>query len=95
VVVEDRKWNEAGLLRDERCWTKTVIVQLLVCLLYHQCYIIISIYIHKYFLYTQTGTGAHPASCPVGTGCPFPGAKARMGRDTDHSPPPSAEVKNE
>jgi hypothetical protein len=26
---------------------------------------------------------------------PFPGAKARPGRDADHSPPSSAEVKNE
>jgi hypothetical protein len=38
----------------------------------------------------QTGSGAHPASYPVGTG-----GKARPGRDTDHSPPSSAEVKNE
>jgi hypothetical protein len=30
-----------------------------------------------------------------GTGGPFPGAKARSGRDADHSPPSSAEVKNE
>jgi hypothetical protein len=26
---------------------------------------------------------------------PFPGGKARPGRDADHSPPSSAEVKNE
>jgi hypothetical protein len=26
---------------------------------------------------------------------PFPGAKARLGRNADHSPPSSAEVKNE
>jgi hypothetical protein len=38
---------------------------------------------------------AHPASCTMGTGVPFPGAKARSGRDGDHSPPSSAEVKNE
>jgi hypothetical protein len=31
-----------------------------------------------------------PASYPVG-----PGGKARPGRDADHSPPSSAEVKNE
>jgi hypothetical protein len=43
----------------------------------------------------QTGSGAHPASYPVGTGGPFPGGKARPGRDADHSPPSSAEVKNE
>jgi hypothetical protein len=41
-------------------------------------------------LYVQTGSGAHPASCPVGTG-----GKARPRRDADHSPPSSAEVKNE
>jgi hypothetical protein len=40
----------------------------------------------------QTGSGAHPASCPMGTGSPFPGAKARPGRDADRS---SVEVKNE
>jgi hypothetical protein len=43
----------------------------------------------------QTGSGAHPASCPMGTGGPFPGVKARPGRDADHSPPSSAEVENE
>jgi hypothetical protein len=43
----------------------------------------------------QTGSGAHPASCTMGTGSPFPGAKARPGRDADHSPPSSTEVKNE
>jgi hypothetical protein len=43
----------------------------------------------------QTGSGAHPASYPVGTGAPFPGGKARPGRDADHLPPSSAEVKNE
>jgi hypothetical protein len=37
-------------------------------------------------LSTQTGSEAHPASCPMGTVCPFPGAKARPGRDADHSP---------
>jgi hypothetical protein len=46
-------------------------------------------------LCVQTGSGAHPASCPMGTGGPFPGAKARPGRGADHSPPSSAEVKNE
>jgi hypothetical protein len=38
----------------------------------------------------QTGSGAQPASCPMGTG-----GKARPGRDADHSPPYSAEVVNE
>jgi hypothetical protein len=46
-------------------------------------------------LCVQTGSGAHPASCSVGTGGPFPGSKARLGRDADHSPPSSAEVVNE
>jgi hypothetical protein len=43
----------------------------------------------------QTGSGAHPASCTMGTGGPYPGGKARPGRDADHSPPSSAEVVNE
>jgi hypothetical protein len=46
-------------------------------------------------LCVQTGSGAHPTFCPMGTGVPFPGDKARPGRDTDHSPPSSAEVMNE
>jgi hypothetical protein len=31
----------------------------------------------------------------MGTGGPFPGAKARPGRDADNSLPSSAEVQNE
>jgi hypothetical protein len=46
-------------------------------------------------LCVQTGSAAHPASCTMGTGGPFPGAKARPGRDADHSPTSSAEVENE
>jgi hypothetical protein len=46
-------------------------------------------------LCVQSGFGAHPASCTVGTGGPSPGAKVRPGRDADHSPPSSTEVKNE
>jgi hypothetical protein len=46
-------------------------------------------------LCVQSGCGAHPASCTMGTGGPFPGDKARPGRDADHSPPSSAEVMNE
>jgi hypothetical protein len=38
----------------------------------------------------QTGSGAHPASYPMDTG-----GKARPGRDADHLPPSSAEVKYE
>jgi hypothetical protein len=43
----------------------------------------------------QTGSGAHPVSYLMGTGGPFPGGKARPGRDADHSPQSSAEVKYE
>jgi hypothetical protein len=46
-------------------------------------------------LFVQTDSGAHPASCTMGTGGPFPGGEARPGRDADHSPPSSAEVVNE
>jgi hypothetical protein len=46
-------------------------------------------------LCVQTGSGAHPASCTMGTGGSFPGGTARPGRDADHSPPSSAEVKKE
>jgi hypothetical protein len=46
-------------------------------------------------LCVQTGSGAHPASCTMGTGGPFLGSKARPGSDADHSPPCSAEVVNE
>jgi hypothetical protein len=46
-------------------------------------------------LCVQTCSGAHPASCPMGTGVLFPGVKARPGHDADHSPPSSAEVENE
>jgi hypothetical protein len=41
-------------------------------------------------LSVHTGSEAHPASCPMGTG-----GKARPGCDADHSPPSSADVKNE
>jgi hypothetical protein len=46
-------------------------------------------------LCVQTGSGAHPASCTMGTGGPFPGGRARLGHNADHSPPSSAEVENE
>jgi hypothetical protein len=49
----------------------------------------------SYSLFVQTVSGAHPASCTVGTGGPFPGGKARPGRDADHSPPSSTEVEYE
>jgi hypothetical protein len=40
----------------------------------------------SYNLRVQTGSVVHPDSCPMGTGGPFPGGKARPGRDADHSP---------
>jgi hypothetical protein len=46
-------------------------------------------------LYVQTGSGAHPASCTMGTGGPFPGGKAQSGCDADSSPPSSPEVEKE
>jgi hypothetical protein len=46
-------------------------------------------------LYVQTGSEAHEPSCTMGTGGPFPGGKARTGRDADHSPPSIVKVKNE
>jgi hypothetical protein len=46
-------------------------------------------------LCVQTGSEAHPASCPMGSGGPLPGGKARPGRDADHLPPSIAEVVNE
>jgi hypothetical protein len=39
----------------------------------------------------QNGSGAHPASYPMGTRGYFPGGKA-AGREADHSPPPIVEV---
>jgi hypothetical protein len=52
----------------------------------------------KDFLFSlcvQTGSGANPASCTMGTGSSFSGGKVQPGRDTDHSPPSSAEVVKE
>jgi hypothetical protein len=40
----------------------------------------------------QNGSGAHPASYPMGTRGSFLGVK-QPGREADHSPPSSAEVK--
>ena len=42
----------------------------------------------------QTGPGAHPASCTMGTGS-FLFGKVRPGRAADHSPPSSAAVMEE
>jgi hypothetical protein len=49
----------------------------------------------SYSLFIQTGSGAHLASCTMGTRGPFPGAKAWPGPDADHSPPSSAKVEYE
>jgi hypothetical protein len=38
-------------------------------------------------LSVQTGSRAHPASYPMGTGGPFHGAETRPRRGADHSPP--------
>jgi hypothetical protein len=46
-------------------------------------------------LCVQTGSGAHPASCTVGTVAIFPRGKARPGRDAYDSPPSSADFENE
>jgi hypothetical protein len=46
-------------------------------------------------LCVQTSSEAHPSTYTMGTGGPFLGGKARPGRETDHSPPSSAEFKNE
>jgi hypothetical protein len=48
-----------------------------------------------YILFVQTGSGDHPASCTMDTGGPFPGIKARPGRDAGHSHPSSADVEYE
>jgi hypothetical protein len=37
-------------------------------------------------LCVETSSEAHPTFCPVGIGDPFPGGKARPGRDADNSP---------
>jgi hypothetical protein len=46
-------------------------------------------------LCVQIGYGAHPSCYQMSTGGSFPGGKARPGRDADHSPASSAEVKYE
>jgi hypothetical protein len=43
-----------------------------------------------FFVHIQTGPGAHPASCTMGTGS-FPGVK-QPGRGADHTPTSNAEV---
>jgi hypothetical protein len=50
---------------------------------------------YKFFssAWVHTGYGAHPATCPICTGALSPEIK-RLGRESDHPPPPSTEVKN-
>jgi hypothetical protein len=44
--------------------------------------------------HVQTDSGAHPVSYPMGTGGAFPGEGVkRQGREADHSPVTTAEVK--
>jgi hypothetical protein len=38
----------------------------------------------SYSLFVQTGSGAHPASCTMGTGGPFSRAKARPGHEVEY-----------
>jgi hypothetical protein len=47
----------------------------------------------RFFVQVQTGPGAHPASCTMGTGS-LPGVNWR-GRGGGHPPPFSTEVENE
>jgi hypothetical protein len=47
----------------------------------------------RFFTHAQTGPGAHPASCTMGTRS-FPGVK-RPRRGAEHPPSSSAEVENE
>jgi hypothetical protein len=42
----------------------------------------------------QAGSGARPASYPMGTGGDFPGVE-RPRSEADHSPPSNAEIKND
>jgi hypothetical protein len=46
-------------------------------------------------LFVQTGSGAHPFTCTMGTDGCFLGDKARPGHDADHSPPSNAGVMKE
>jgi hypothetical protein len=64
-------------------------------MLYHIRHVILYSEDFSSILCVHTGSGAHPAFCTMGTVGPSPGGKAQPGRDTDHLPPSSAEVKNE
>jgi hypothetical protein len=49
----------------------------------------------SFALCIQASSGAHPASCTMGTGRSFPEGKVRPGQVADHSAPSSAKVKKE
>jgi hypothetical protein len=49
-------------------------------------------YTSSFLHVVQTGSGVHPTSYTMGTVDSFPGVK-QPGREADHSPPTSAEVK--
>jgi hypothetical protein len=49
---------------------------------------------YQFIIYSiHAGSGAHPASYPVGMGGSLPGVK-QPGREADHSSPSNAKVKN-
>jgi hypothetical protein len=53
------------------------------------------IYFSKQLPYTvQTGSGAHPAFYPMGTGGQFSQGVKQPGHEADNSSPSSAEIKN-
>jgi hypothetical protein len=52
-------------------------------------------YYYYYFLNLMSNVFVIVFIKAMGTGGSFPGGKARLGRDADHSPPSSAEVENE
>jgi hypothetical protein len=50
---------------------------------------------NKLSLFVHTSSVVPQAILSNGISGPFPGGKAQSGHDADHSPPSSAEVKNE
>jgi hypothetical protein len=95
---QDRLWGPPNLLSNEY-WDalslggKSAEFKENVSLYTHRsyafkAYCLISSLLHI----VQTGSGVHPISYKMGTRGPLPGVK-RQGREADHSPPTSAEVK--
>jgi hypothetical protein len=80
------------LIISSPCKLVTVIITVVVAII---SVVLVVVVVIIMILLLQTDSGAHPASYPMGTADPFHGGKARPGRDADHSPPSSAEVKNE